>query len=269
MEALEEQQQQQQDVDAAGVPQQPASSELDHAATATSNRGDASAAGGLFISRSIVSTARKEEVQRLLCQVLVIPCELSAQYAAPVIIMSQEDSNIYTVLERHLKRDYLMGAEKFWRLVRAELGVDTWRPRVQGTQLKALQGARLPELEQEFQEMQRMVTSLQECIMSDSSPEALIQDLRLTIKQIQNWWEQRNRRPDGEHCSLCCHSAEWCTREGFPAVCSQAIEQSCWGGRHAGAGGIAVAADERCHACAGCKMLHVPCHGGGCTCCWF
>lgn len=238
MEALEEQQQQQQDADAAGVPQQPASSELDHAGTATSNRGDASAAGALFISRSIVSTARKEEVQRLLCQVLVIPCELSAQYAAPVIIMSQEDSNIYTVLERHLKRDYLLGAEKFWRLVRAELGVDTWRPRVQGAQLKALQGARLPELEQEFQDMQRVVTGLQECIRSDSSPEALLQDLQLTIKQIQHWWEQRNRRPDGEHCSVCGRNAERRTREALLAVGSQAINRAAWEGGMRGAVGL-------------------------------
>jgi hypothetical protein len=170
--------------------------ELDYAATATSNR-DATASA-VLLQRSTLPTARREEVQRLFCSVLVIRCESNAQYAAPVIVMSQEDSNIYAVLERHLKREYLLGAEKFWRLVRAELGVDTWRPRVQGAQLKALLGARLPEYEQEFQEIQRVVDSLQDCILPESSPEALVQDLRTTISQIQAWWENRNKKSDGK-----------------------------------------------------------------------
>lgn len=213
MESLNDQQQLQQPdaaADAAAAHQHIQQQQHDYTATATSNGGGAAGGGGglvvgaasaappgILLSRSAVPAAHKEEVQRLLSQVLVIHCEVNAQYAAPVIIMSQEESNIYTVLERHLRRDYLVGAEKFWRLVRAELGVDTWRPRVQGTQLKALQGARLPEYETEFQEIQRVVSSLQDCIRAESSPEALMQDLRLTISQIQAWWENRNKRPDG------------------------------------------------------------------------
>lgn len=76
--------------------------------------------------------------------------------------------------------------------------VETWRPRVQGTQLKALAGARLPETEPEFQSILRVVTSLQDCLKEDSSPDAFMQDLRITVSQIQAWWENRIRRPDGE-----------------------------------------------------------------------
>jgi hypothetical protein len=176
--------------------QQQAAAELEHAATATSP-GDGTASG-VHVARSSLPAARREEVQRLLTSVLVVRCDASVQYAAPVVIMSQEESNIYTVIERHLKREYLLGAEKFWRLVRSELSVDYWRPRVYGAQLKVLQGARLPEFEEEFQAIQQVVDSLEDCLRPSSSPEALMQDLRTTIAGIQQWWGERNKKPDGE-----------------------------------------------------------------------
>lgn len=176
--------------------QQGAAAELEYAATATSP-GDGTASG-VLVARSSLPAARRVEVQRLLTSVLVVRCDASVQYAAPVVIMSQEESNIYTVIERHLKREYLLGAEKFWRLVRSELSVDYWRPRVYGAQLKVLQGARLPEFEEEFQTIQQVVDSLADCLRPDSSPEALMQDLRSTIAGIQQWWGERNKKPDGE-----------------------------------------------------------------------
>jgi hypothetical protein len=174
---------------------QDADTDLDYAAAAAAGT---SGQTGLM-PRSAAPAARRDEVQRLFCSVLVVRWDLNTPYAAPVIIMSQEGSNIYQVLERHLRRDYLVGAEKFWRLVRAELGVDTWRPRVQGAQLKALQSARLPESEQEFQNIQLVVEGLQDCLLPESSTDALMQDLRTTISQIQAWWETRNKRPDGAY----------------------------------------------------------------------
>lgn len=53
--------------------------------------------------------------------------------------------------------------------------VETWRPRVQGTQLKALAGARLPETEAEFENISGVVQSLQDCLKSESSPELFMQ----------------------------------------------------------------------------------------------
>lgn len=189
MEALHDSQPQDADT---GMP-----GDLDYAAAAAA-AGTSSRDGQTgLLPRAAAPAARRDEVQRLFCSVLVVRWDLNTPYAAPVIIMSQEGSNIYQVLERHLRRDYLVGAEKFWRLVRAELGVDTWRPRVQGAQLKALQSARLPESEQEFQQIQLVVEGLQDCLLPESSTDALMSDLRTTISQIQAWWETRNKRPDG------------------------------------------------------------------------
>ena len=46
---------------------------------------------------------------------------------------------MYHVLEQHFKPAALNGQERFWRCVRgiASPPLDTWRPRVNGTQLKA------------------------------------------------------------------------------------------------------------------------------------
>lgn len=101
-------------------------SDLDYAAaTAAAAAAVAAAAAAntardnsMVVARGLVPTARRDEVQRQLCSVLVVPCDLSRPYAAPVVIGSQEESNIHAVLERHLKRDYLAGSEKFWKLVR-------------------------------------------------------------------------------------------------------------------------------------------------------
>jgi hypothetical protein len=189
----------------------------EYAATATSPADGT--ASGVHVARSTLPAARREEVQRLLTSVLVVRCDASAQYAAPVVIMSQEESNIYTVIERHLKREYLLGAEKFWRLVRSELGVDYWRPRVYGSQLKVLQGARLPEYEEEFQAIQQVVDGLDDCLRPGSSPEALVQDLRSTIAGIQQWWGERNKKPDGEQEQHCCSSSMLSVKEHSVWIC--------------------------------------------------
>lgn len=72
-----------------------------------------------------VPTARRDEVQRLLGQCLVISCDPNGLYLAPVVTLGGEESNIYTLVEKHFKDDYLVGGEKFWRLVRADMQVKT------------------------------------------------------------------------------------------------------------------------------------------------
>eukprot|EP00879_Flechtneria_rotunda_P021287 GHRR01022430.1.p1 GENE.GHRR01022430.1~~GHRR01022430.1.p1 ORF type:complete len:213 (+),score=54.22 GHRR01022430.1:414-1052(+) len=165
------------------------------------------------INASKVPTARKEEVQRLLGQCLVVKCHPEGPYAAPVVIMAAEESNIYMLVEKHFKIDYLNGPERFWKLVRTDLQLETWRPRVQGAQLKALAGARLPETEYEMQNIARVVQSLQDCLKPDSSPDIFMQDLQRMILQIQAWWENRNRRPDGE--CICQVAAVECPNSQF------------------------------------------------------
>lgn len=70
-----------------------------------------------------VPTARKDEVQRVLARCLVLKCDPNEPCLAPVVTLSGEESNIYTLLERHLKDDFLVGGEKFWRFVRADMQV--------------------------------------------------------------------------------------------------------------------------------------------------
>lgn len=138
--------------------------------------------------------ARKEEVQRLLGQCLVIKCDPAEPYLAPVVIMSTDETNIYSWLEKHLLPDYLVGCERFWKLVRADMNLETWRPRVQGAQLKALNGARLPETTEELAQVEAVVYNIHDCIRPDSSPDAMMHDLKLQIFNIQTWWENRNKR---------------------------------------------------------------------------
>eukprot|EP00878_Enallax_costatus_P012103 GHUV01012636.1.p2 GENE.GHUV01012636.1~~GHUV01012636.1.p2 ORF type:complete len:322 (+),score=99.10 GHUV01012636.1:553-1518(+) len=181
---------------AAQIAQQQSMGELDYsAALAAAASGRQARTSSASISR--VPASRKDEVQRVLGQCLVIKCDANGPYLAPVVTLGGEESNIYTLVEKHFRDEYLVGGEKFWRVVRADLEVETWRPRVQGTQLKALAGARLPETEAEFDNISRVLQSLQDCLKPESSPQLYMKDLRTTIHQIQAWWENRNRRPDG------------------------------------------------------------------------
>lgn len=59
----------------------------------------------------------KEEVFKSLGRCLVLPVGQESRYKAPVVILHQSDtSNLYSFLERTLRNDYLLGAEKFWKV---------------------------------------------------------------------------------------------------------------------------------------------------------
>jgi hypothetical protein len=170
-----------------------------------------------------VPVSRKEEVHRLFGQRLVIKCDPNSSYSAPVVILASEEANIYNVIERHFKPGYLLGVDKFWKLVRSDMGLDTWRPRVQGSQLKALLGARLPEQQQEFSAIEEVAKSLQDCLKQDSSLQHFMADLHTTVAQIQTWWENRNKRPDGElllQGSSHAHSVTSRNRKTSPLILS-------------------------------------------------
>ena len=148
-----------------------------------------------------LAQSRKEEVQRLLAQALVLRIDNpNAPYLAPVVINAEDGGNVFSCIERHLKSEFHGGAERFWRLVRTDLNVETWRPRVQGLQYKALVGARLPETEGEMAHLGAVVHALaaDASLKPESSADAMMQDLAGVIGSIQGWWENRNRRVDGE-----------------------------------------------------------------------
>lgn len=67
-----------------------------------------------------------------------------AEIKRPVVLLSGERTNIYGVLEKHMRETALPPAERFWRAVRTQWTpqLDTWRPRVNGVQLKVRGGRR-------------------------------------------------------------------------------------------------------------------------------
>ena len=77
-----------------------------------------------------------EEVVAQYCAQLFIRTE--AQILRPVVLLTGERTNVYQVLVRHFAETALPPSERFWRAVRSHWAppLDTWRPRVNGVQLK-------------------------------------------------------------------------------------------------------------------------------------
>lgn len=135
------------------------------------------------------------QVAESFIRVLILPCT-SRAYRAPIITLQGEQANIYYAIEKHLLPNVLVGVERFWKLVRASQypKMVTWRPRVNGAQLKALEAARLPETEQEWQCVRLLLNTMSQCIRQDSSPEAFLQELKDTVVYCKAWWENRTKR---------------------------------------------------------------------------
>ena len=73
--------------------------------------------------------------------------------------------------------------------------------RVNGAQLKALQGARLPETEEEWQHVKGTLDTLQAWLKDETTPDLFLQDLRGLANFIYGWWDTRNKR-EGGYCCL-------------------------------------------------------------------
>lgn len=85
------------------------------------------------------SAEDKDAIQLLYTPVLFLPAGEGEEVAAPVVILQNDPANIYGVLEKHLQPDCLPQPDRFWKIVRSTPPVpfETWRPRVNGAQLKA------------------------------------------------------------------------------------------------------------------------------------
>lgn len=60
----------------------------------------------------------KEDVLRIVGRCLILPVGLEGKYRTPVVTLqsSTEASNLYSLLERTLRSEFLVGAEKFWKV---------------------------------------------------------------------------------------------------------------------------------------------------------
>lgn len=148
--------------------------------------------------------AEKDEIAKRFAGALIIRTD--GPIRAPVVTLQGEKANLYNVIEKHLRPEVVVGAERFWKLIRSMYNpnLDTWRPRVNGVQLKALQGARLPETDQEWHCVKVILETIVDWIREDSSPEAFLQELKELVSYCESWWDNRTKR-EGIHssCSKC------------------------------------------------------------------
>ncbi|KAK9822561.1 hypothetical protein WJX74_004715 [Apatococcus lobatus] len=142
-----------------------------------------------------VAAAEREDVNQKLVSALIIPTTTAVR--APVITLNGERANVYGIVERHLRPETLAGPDRFWKSAKILYNLDTWRPRVNGAQLKALQGARLPETEEEWQHVKATLDSLQAWLKDETTPDLCLQDLRGLANFIYGWWDTRNKREGG------------------------------------------------------------------------
>ena len=81
-------------------------------------------------------TDDKESIHANYVSSLFLLSNPELEVAAPVVILQNDAANVYAVLENHFIPMYLPQPDKFWKIVRQILNVETWRPRVYGAQLK-------------------------------------------------------------------------------------------------------------------------------------
>eukprot|EP00891_Asterochloris_glomerata_P004299 jgi/Astpho2/4299/fgenesh1_pg.00064_%23_81_t len=145
-------------------------------------------------SKASLAQEKDEVAKRIGASIIIISTDGSIR--APVITLQGEKSNPYGVVEKHFRPDILIGAERFWKVIRAMYSppLETWRPRVNGVQLKALQGARLPEAEQEWEAVQQALEHVEPWIVEGSSLNALVGDLRALAAFCEEWWDHRTKR---------------------------------------------------------------------------
>lgn len=138
-----------------------------------------------------------EEVVAAYASLLFIRSE--AEIRRPVVLLTGERTNVYGVLEKHFRETALPPSERFWRTVRTQWTpqLDTWRPRVNGVQLKVLAGARLPESEEEWAAVRSALLSVRQHLRTDTSVDRLHGELRDFVAMVVDWWHNRKK---AENC---------------------------------------------------------------------
>lgn len=149
--------------------------------------------------------AEKDEIAKRFAGALIIRTD--GQVRAPVVTLHGDKANLYNVIEKHMRADVVVGPERFWKVIRSVFpDLDTWRPRVNGLQLKALQGARLPETDQEWHCVEEVLETIAKWIREDWAPEAFLRELKELVAYCEVWWENRTKREGwfSACCKLCC-----------------------------------------------------------------
>jgi hypothetical protein len=164
----------------------------------------------------------RDDVQKKLATALVVRCSESAKYKSPVVILASEAMNLYPLLEQFFVPEVLAGAERFWKVVRNDMGMETWRPRVNGTQLKALANAHLPETEEQLAALKAAVVELQPYMRDNTTPDQFMEEYNKFLEKAELWWDGRTRREFKSTYLPCTPLAPHHRAAGANNVCSGA-----------------------------------------------
>uniref|UniRef100_A0A061SFI3 BTB domain-containing protein n=1 Tax=Tetraselmis sp. GSL018 TaxID=582737 RepID=A0A061SFI3_9CHLO len=115
---------------------------------------------------------------------------------APVIILQgSKRLSIYCVIEQIFRPEYLSGADRFWKVLRASFQphLETWRPRVHGHQLKALSKVRLATSEEEWATVANVLQSMRQYLRDNVQPENALDMLKDLKSQVEEIWTERKK----------------------------------------------------------------------------
>jgi hypothetical protein len=115
---------------------------------------------------------------------------------APVVTLQNEPFNIYGLLEqRFIIPEGLPPPDQFFRAARSltDPPLETWRPRVNGVQLKVLQGARLPRHDYEWAALGRALVASSQQFRPGVFSDALLLEIKQFTAGVELWWNDRKR----------------------------------------------------------------------------
>lgn len=125
---------------------------------------------------------------------LFILTDENEEILAPVVTLQNEPYNIYGLLEqRFIIPEGLPPPDHFFRAARSltDPPLETWRPRVNGVQLKVLQGARLPRHDYEWAALGRALVVSSPQFRPGVFPDALLLEIKKFTAAVELWWNDR------------------------------------------------------------------------------
>lgn len=113
----------------------------------------------------------------------------------PVVILSNSEYNIFSLVQSIVVNEYKLSAERFWHIARhmTDPPRETWRPRIQKNQTKSLSGTRYPMTEEEWTRLEEMLKECSDELRSDLDPEGIVMNLKDFVGNIRQVWTNQRR----------------------------------------------------------------------------
>lgn len=139
----------------------------------------------------------KERVQRIFTKYLFLPSMENDHHHAPVVVLHNNEANIYSRIKQFVHQKYLLPGDKFWMAVRHDVSPPrpTWRPRMNGTQTKSLQNARYPNTSEEWRALEDVIVGNMTDYMADGqSPVKFFRSLQVAIVELEHKWNNQRKQ---------------------------------------------------------------------------